>query len=144
MILYRILTGLNRKKKLSSNDPNLFVNSCVFSNDFTFLAWTCGYSIVKLMKFRNSSSVLKRSSSVISDLEKTNFEIGDITEIDCIESVKSLAFGSSNRKDTLRHIHFRPQKTTNNRFNIGDNNLLLAVGLVTGNSYLYSIILIYL
>jgi len=59
--------------------------------------------------------------------------MGDITEIDCVEAVKSVAFGSSNRKETLRRIHFRPQKTTNNRFNIGDNNLLLAVGLATGN-----------
>ncbi len=121
------------KKSSNSNDANLFVRSCVFSNDSTHLAWTCGYSIVKLMKFRNSTSTLKRSSSAISDLEKTNFTMGDITEIDCVEAVKSVAFGSSNRKETLRRIHFRPQKTTNNRFNIGDNNLLLAVGLATGN-----------
>ena len=120
-------------KKPNSADTNLFVRSCVFSNDSTHLAWTCGYSIVKLMKFRNSTSVLKRSSSAISDLEKTNFNMGDIAEIDCMETVKSVAFGSSNRKDTLRRIHFRPQKKTNNRFNIGDNNLLLAVGLATGN-----------
>lgn len=130
---------LNEKKnKLTTNDQNLYVRTCIFSNDSSHLAWNSGYSIVKLMKFRNAGQ-LKKSSMLMTESEKSNFVKDDIVEIDCGEVVKSMAFGSSNRKDTLRRIHFRPPKMTNNRFNIGDNNLILAVGLVSGKIKIYDI-----
>lgn len=44
-------------------NTNLYVRSCVFSPDGTHLAWTCGYGLVKIMKWKESST-RKRTISV--------------------------------------------------------------------------------
>lgn len=130
---------------LCNNDLNLYVRSCVFSKDGTYLAWISGYKIVKIMKYNkdSSQSLLKRSfskndseNSEFLGIKSNNLETNDITEIECNEIVKSLAFGSSNSQDVSRRIHHRI-KSTDTRFNMGDNNLLLAVGLISGKIQIF-------
>lgn len=126
---------------VSSNDRNLFIRSCIFSPDESHLAWTNGYKIIKVMKYKQTNKLKRSFSTEISEneLSSNNFNVNDIAEIDCNENVRSIAFGSSKPHIANRRVHFRMRKTTNNRFNVGDNNLLLAVGLVTGKIKIYDI-----
>jgi hypothetical protein len=36
-----------------TNNSNIEVSSCVFSPDGTYLAWSCGYGLIKIMKWKN-------------------------------------------------------------------------------------------
>lgn len=124
------------------HDQNLFVRSCIFSRDNSHLAWTCGYKIVKIMKFKASESLKRSCSEMNNDEARTapvNLEENDIVEIECNENVKALAFGSSKSEYSQRSVHYRTKKEANTRFEIGVNNLLLAVGLATGKIKLYDV-----
>ena len=190
----------------SSGTTNLYVRSCVFSPDGTHLAWTCGYGLVKIMKWKESTTrkrtisaetmlssiyampspqspkkihrtqvestlstetstpvsgvyfnnVLTPSSSsspasfanannssennspaLVNDDDYTINTMDEIAEIDCSEPVWSLAFGSTtsfvkHRRDLHR------QSRVNTRFNFGQINLILAVGLNSGKIRIYN------
>lgn len=115
-----------------TSDQNLFVRSCVFSGDGTHAAWTCGYKIVKFMRFKETTGFM-RSFSTNQDVQ-SQLKKNEITEIECNENVKSVAFGSSRNSLSIKPVHHRDKKITmvENRFKPGDNNLLLAIGLVSG------------
>lgn len=194
----------------NSGNTNLYVRSCVFSPDGTHLAWTCGYGIVKIMKWKESTTrkrtisaetmlssyampspqspkkihrtyiestlsadtpttaqsvhltnVLMPSSTslssptsvaganIISDMNTNNSpvilndddytinNIDEIAEIDCSEQVFSLAFGST--KSFVKHRRdLHRQSRVNTRFNFGQINLILAVGLNSGKIRIYN------
>jgi WD repeat/SOCS box-containing protein 1 len=126
-----------------TNDTNLYVRSCIFSPNDTYLAWICGYKIVKIMKYKESKTLMRSFSMDPTQTNSTNtnsntLKVNDIAEIECAELVKSLAFGSSKSFVSNRHnLHLRTSKLTNTRFNIGENNLLLAVGLISGKIRIY-------
>lgn len=122
VLIDNVKIAQSTEKSKIHNDTNLYVKTSVFSNDGSYLAWTCGYNIIKLMKV-NEETQLEN---------KIHFNVGDIVEVECAEGVKSVAFGTSKNQNCSRRIHFRPLKNTNNRFNLGDNNLFLAIGLVSG------------
>ena len=132
------------------NNTNLFVRSCAFSPDDTHLAWICGYNIVKIMKWKNSKSrkrTLSNCKSIrskylnledsamsiqrypIDTEDSSSSSVEEIIEIDCAETVCSLAFGSS--KSFRSHSKFKNTRVYN-RFNFSDCDLLLAVGLASG------------
>ena len=136
----------NLQQQPGVTDVNLNVKSCIFSPDGTYLAWTCGYKIIKIMKYRDSAK-LKRSFSFDqqakvleeNELRLNHLKVSEITEIECAETVKSLAFGSSKSQIFNRHnLHLPRRKSSSSpRFSISENNLLLAVGLISGKIRIY-------
>lgn len=117
------------------NDSNLFVRSCIFSGDGSHAAWTSGYKIVKLMKFKETRGAM-RSFCSNQDFQ-SELKVNEVTEIECNEIVKSVAFGSSRNNVTTKQVHLGDKKLVENRFKPGDNNLLLAIGLISGKIRIY-------
>lgn len=123
-------------QRVNPNDPNIYVKTCVFSPSASHMAWTSGYEIVKIFKFRDSPNLRSfafNETNFDDTSRSNNFNKGDICEVKCFDNVKSLAFGSSDPQDNCQRIHHRDKKT-NTRLNIHNNNLILAIGLQNGRS----------
>ena len=141
------------QENAASTNSNTEIWSCIFSPDNTHLAWSCGYGIVKIMKwsdskFRkrtksemnetgNDSKVYGSSPSASSSLRLNS--VDEIAEIDCGEMVWSLAFGSPTALIPHKQVYDK-QSRVYTRFNLSKYKLLLAVGLVSGKIRIYDAI----
>lgn len=144
------------QENATSNNSNTEIWSCIFSPDNTHLAWSCGYGIVKIMKwsdskFRkrtksemkeagaNDSKVYGSSPSGGSSSSLRLNSVDEIAEIDCGEMVWSLAFGSPTALIPHKQVYDK-QSRVYTRFNLSKYKLLLAVGLVSGKIRIYDAI----
>ena len=147
----------------TTTNSNTEIWSCIFSPDNTHLAWSCGYGIVKIMKW-SDSKFRKRTRSEMNDSfnkSATSADSNDptkiygsspgagsslrlnsvdqIAEIDCGEMVWSLAFGSPTALLPHKQVYDK-QSRVYTRFNLNKYKLLLAVGLVSGKIRIYDAI----
>jgi WD40 repeat protein len=132
-----------------TTNENLEVRACVFSPDQTYLAWSCGYGIVKIMKLLGPSSTKddvankqhnhhRHHRREQQQQRQQSLEHNELIEFDASESVWSLAFGSS--KSTLKYRGQAARaKNVYRRYDFmnADNALILAVGLASGRIRIY-------
>lgn len=106
-----------------AND-NLEVWACAFSPEpYDYLAWSCGYGLLRLLSLTSSSWINKHERPV---------------EIDVGETITSLAFGSS--ASSFKHRRNAARSGVYRRFHFDDvnNMLILAVGLSSGRIRIYN------
>lgn len=150
----------------STND-NLEVRSCVFSADHSYLAWSCGYGIIKIMKFKEDSTqtsptspsstdsnIKKRSSSsdkeestITSDESFIQFQMEDAPPKQAKTRRSKIieidcgdvvwSLGFGSSKSCLKHISGSRRPKVYRRFNFNEDRLLLAVGLSSGKIRIY-------
>lgn len=65
-------------ERQTSATPSLHVRSCVFSPDGSRFAWCCGYGLVKIMQWKNSST-RKRTISVETTTTTTNLQSNQLS-----------------------------------------------------------------
>lgn len=147
-------------------DSNTEIWSCVFSADNTHLAWSCGYGIIKLMRWSDSkfrkrtvsehdnSSPQSQSPPKPPSINGHQRNKNEPNHNDSLNT-SSLQLNSCDEiaeidcGEMVRSLAFgSPQKSGNSanrsrvytRFNLSEYKLLLAVGLVSGKIRIYDAI----
>ncbi|CAF0790797.1 unnamed protein product [Brachionus calyciflorus] len=147
-----------QQEQNTQQTSNISVWSCVFSPDYSHLAWSCGQGLVKVMKCKTQDSTHENfgtprprrttndsspNQSLSSSPSTSTNEItskffskkSEIFEIQCADQVWSVAFGSS--KSFNKHCTDSKRPQVYRRFNFDEINLLLAIGLSTGRIRIY-------
>lgn len=105
-------------------NENLKVWACAFSPEpHDYLAWSCGYGLLRLLSLTSSSWLSKQHIPV---------------EIDIGETITSLAFGSS--CSSFKHRRHAACSGVYRRFHFDEKNnmLILAIGLTSGRIRIYN------
>jgi WD40 repeat protein len=117
------------------------ISSCIFSPDGQYFTWSPSFGIVKIVKWRHHQKVENinlEGQDLATYFDNTTIKkpdnltfVRNIAEIDCLEQIVSLTFGSPiSYMKHRRNLHRKTNVTT--LFKLHKVPLILAIGLNSG------------